>query len=353
MLVLETINAQIGPLDQEAMTVATDKWNAVAKPIASLGKLETLVEQIAGITGSPDVSIAKRCSTILCSDNGVVAEHVTQGGSEITTAIAGNIARGISSINVMCKPAGIDAFAVDLGMEHPSADPRVLDRNVMRGTGDIMLGPAMSCDQALEAVQKGIDLVGELKAQGYELIATGEMGIGNTTTSSAMTSVFLGMTPEEVTGKGAGLSERDYRHKIDVVRRAVEVNHPDPKDPVDVLAKLGGCDIAGLAGMYIGGAVHRVPVIVDGFICTVGAYTAAQLCPAVRPYLIPSHLSIEPAVQALEDALGFDPVIHGGMHLGEGTGAVCLVPLLDMALGLYNGTTYEDTGIDAYEVDPQ
>jgi len=353
MLDLSKTNAEIRPLDQDAMATARDRWNAVAKPIASLGKLETLVEQVAGIAGDPDVDIAKRCAVIVCSDNGVVAEGVTQGGSEVTSAIAGNIARGVSSINSLCEPAGIEVMAVDLGMEVPPTDPRVIDRNVARGTGDIALGPAMTEDQALQAIQVGMDLVGGLKAQGHRLIAAGEMGIGNTTTSSAMTAALLGLGPQEVTGRGAGLSDRDYRHKVDVVRRALEVNHPDPADPLEVLSRLGGFDIAGLAGIYLGAGVHRVPVVVDGFICDVAALTAVRLCPACRDYLLPSHLSAEPAVQALTDALGFDPVIHAGMHLGEGTGAVCLVPLLDMALSLYRGTTYADTGIAAYEVDPQ
>ncbi len=353
MLDFAKINESIQPLDRAAMAAARDRWNAVAKPIASLGKLEGLVEQIAGISGDPDVNIARRCAVVLCSDNGVVAEQVTQCGSEVTATVATNIAQGVSSINALCRPADIDAMAVDLGMATLPADPRILDRHVMLGTSDIAVGPAMTREQASRAIQAGIDLVAELKAQGYRLIAAGEMGIGNTTTSSAMAAVYLGVDPAQVTGRGAGLSDRDLHHKVEVVRTAIAVNQPDPAEPLDVLAKLGGCDIAGLVGMYLGAGVHRVPVIVDGFICVVAAVTAVRLCPSCRDFLLASHRSAEPAVRALEAELGLDPVIHAGMHLGEGTGAVCLVPLLDMALSLYNGTTFEATGIDAYEVDPQ
>ena len=351
MLDFSELDARIRPLDEGAMRASRDRWNAVAKPVGSLGRLEELVTQIAGLTGSPDVDVSRRCVAVVCSDNGVVAEGVTQGGSEITLAIADALAQGRSSVCAMCRPVGIDVVPVDVGMARPSADPRVLDRNVARGTGDILHEPAMSREQALEAVQVGVDLVGGLAREGYGLVATGEMGIGNTTTSSAMASVYLGASAEAVTGKGAGLSEADFRHKVEVVREAVAARRPDADDPVDVLAKLGGFDIAALAGMFLGGALWRVPVVMDGFISEVGALTAVRLCPSCRCAILPSHLSVEPAARALMDELGLDPVLHAGMHLGEGTGAVCLVPLLDMALSLYNGTTFEGAGVVAYDPD--
>lgn len=346
-------NASIAPLDASAMAAARDQWNAIAKPIGSLGRLEVLVEQIAGIQGTPSVDVSRRCVAVLCADNGVVAEGVTQGGQDITTTMADCIAAGASSVCAMCRPAGIDVVAVDMGMATPGTDPRIRNRSVGRGTGDIMLGPAMTRAQARQAIRAGIGLVEELKGEGYALVATGEMGIGNTTTTSAMASVLLGVPPREVTGRGAGLSQRGYLHKIQVVERAVKVNAPDAADPLDVLAKLGGFDIAGLVGMYLGGGVHRVPIIVDGVISTLAAYVATLLCPECRHFMLGSHLSVEPAASLLMDRLGLDPILHVGMHLGEGTGAVCLVPLLDMALSLYGGTTFRQTGIKAYEVDPQ
>lgn len=345
--------AGIAPLDQAAVCAAHEHWNALAKPIASLGKLEIAVERIAGLTGDPDVDVSRRCAVIFCADNGVVAEGVTQGGQDITTAMTNAIAGGTSSVCSMCRPEGIDVFAVDLGVATPGTDPHIVDWHVARGTRDIMLGPAMTRDQAVEAILKGIRAVEVLHQRSYQLIAAGEMGIGNTTTTSAMASVLLGVDAREVTGRGAGLSERDYAHKVEVVERAVAVNCPDPADPLDVLAKLGGFDIAGLIGLYIGGAKYRVPVIVDGVITDLAAYVATLICPECRVAMLPSHLSAEPAAKILMDRLSFDPILHAGMHLGEGTGAVCLVPLLDMALSLYRGTTFADNGIVAYVENPQ
>ena len=353
MIDFQALNAQLMPFDEAAARHAVDKWNAVAKPIASLGKLEDIVVQLAGISGSEDVDISKRVVVVMCADNGVVAQGVTQCGSEVTTIIADSVARGRSSVCSMCRPVHIDTLAVDIGMAKAPSEPGVLDRCIARGTGDISVGPAMTREQACQAIQVGIDLVGDLKAQGYRLIATGEMGIGNTTTSSAVASVLLGLPVEQVTGKGAGLSDEGLERKVSVIKRAIAVNGPDSHDALDVLAKLGGFDIAGLVGLFVGGAVHRVPIVIDGFISILAAYVADKLCPACARAMVPSHISTEPATCMLAERLGVEPIIHAGMHLGEGTGAVCLVPLLDMALSLYDGSTFDSSGIDAYEVDPQ
>ncbi|MDD7203124.1 MAG: nicotinate-nucleotide--dimethylbenzimidazole phosphoribosyltransferase [Coriobacteriales bacterium] len=353
MIDFQALNAQLAPFDEAAARRAVDKWNAVAKPIASLGKLEDIVVQLAGISGSEDVDISKRVVVVMCADNGVVAQGVTQCGSEVTTIIADSVARGRSSVCSMCRPVHIDTLSVDMGMAKAPSEPGVLDRCIARGTGDISVGPAMTREQACQAIQVGIDLVGDLKAQGYRLIATGEMGIGNTTTSSAVASVLLGLPVEQVTGKGAGLSDEGLERKVSAIKRAIAVNGPDSHDALDVLAKLGGFDIAGLVGLFVGGAVHRVPIVIDGFISILAAYVAAQLCPACAQTMVPSHISTEPATRMLAERLGVEPIIHAGMHLGEGTGAVCLVPLLDMALSLYDGSTFDSSGIDAYEVDPQ
>ena len=349
----DDICAHIEPPDEAARNAARAKWNAVAKPIASLGALETMVEQIAALVGTPDVHIDKRAVVVLCADNGVVAQGVSQSGPEITTLIAGSVARGTSSVCKMAHTAHIDAFSVDMGMCEPSPEPEVIDRSIARGTGDISQGPAMSRNQALQALLTGIELVGAFKTRGYQILATGEMGIGNTTTSSAMTAAFFGLSADEVTGRGAGLSDAGLARKRAAIARALRVNAPAAHDPVDVLAKLGGFDIAGLAGMFIGGAVHRVPIVVDGFISTLAAYVAWRIAPACRCAMIPSHISTEPATRLLLEALQLEPIIHAGMHLGEGTGAVCLIPLLDATLALYNGTTFEQTGMEAYEVNPQ
>lgn len=347
----EGIPTQVEGLDAEALRAARDKWNAVAKPIGSLGELELMVEKIAGLTGSADVVIDKRAIIVLCADNGVVAQGVSQSESDITTVIAGSVARGISSVCKMAHTANIDAYSVDMGMLTPSDVPGVIDRSVARGTGDISLGPAMTREQAIQAIRTGIDLVGYFKERGYQILATGEMGIGNTTTSSAMTAAFTGRSVEDVTGRGAGLSDAGLVRKRDAIARALAVNEPNPDDALDVLSKLGGFDIAGLAGMFIGGAVHRIPIVIDGYISALAAYTAQRLCPGCTCAMLASHVSAEPAARKLLEELGVTAVIHAGMRLGEGTGAVCLIPLLDAALALYNGTTFDDTGIEAYEVD--
>ena len=350
---LSEVSRQIDPLDEVLLATARDKWNAVAKPIGSLGEFELMIEKIAALTGTVDVDIAKRAVVVLCADNGVVAQGVSQSESDITTVIAGSVARGVSSVCRMAQAGNTDAFSVDMGMKVASDVPGVIDRSIARGTGDISQGPAMSTEQALEALRAGVELVAYFKERGYKMLATGEMGIGNTTTSSAMAAAFLGLPVDVVTGRGAGLSDAGLKRKRAAIERALSVNGPDPNDALDVLSKLGGFDIAGLAGMFIGGALYRIPIVIDGFISALAAYTAARLCPACTCAMIGSHVSAEPAAHMLLEGLGIEPVIRAGLRLGEGTGAVLMFPLLDAALALYNGTTFDATGIEAYEVNPQ
>lgn len=331
---------------------AHERWNQIAKPVGSLGELERLVERIAALTGDEHVDVNKRCVVVLCADNGVVAQGVSQSGADVTRLIAANAVRGISSINKMCEPVGMDCVPVDMGMFEPLPLDGLRDCRIAAGTGDISLGPAMTREQALEAIRVGVELVGGLADKGYRLVATGEMGIGNTTTSTAMTCAFVGADPSELTGPGTGLSPEGVRHKAEVIRRALDVNMPDPSDPLDVLSKLGGFDIAAMCGLFLGGAVHRVPVVIDGFISAVAAYCAWRLRPECKGAMLSSHLSAEPGAAVLLERMGLSPVIHANMHLGEGTGAACLVPLLDMALNLYTtGPTLYDCGITTYKVD--
>lgn len=349
-MIIDKVRQTIKPLDEQAMKGAWDAWNSVAKPIGSLGALEEIIVKLAGIYGTPKVNIGKRKIVPFCADNGVVCEGVTQCGQEVTGLVAGNMGRGQSSVCVMGRIANADVMPVDMGMIAPVEG--VLDRHIARGTSNMACGPAMTRDQALEAVQVGIDVVSDLVAQGCGLVITGEMGIGNTTSSAAIACALLGLDPEYAVGRGAGLSNDGLQKKIDAVVRALSVNQPDPDDALDCLAKVGGFDIAGIAGAFIGGALNRVPVLVDGFISAVGALVAMRICPECRPYMIFTHTSAEPAFQAVMDALDGDPVIDAGMRLGEGTGAVCLLPMIDMALALYSGgTSFDGLGIDAYEVD--
>lgn len=343
---------QIAPADTTAACRARSAWNAVAKPIGSLGLLEDVVVRIAALTGSEQVDISKRCVVVLCADNGVVAQGVSQSGPEVTSVVAKNIARGISSVCQMAAPFGIECIAVDMGMHHCPDDERILRRAVAAGTNDITCGPAMTRAQALQAVRTGIDLVGELAQKGHRLIAVGEMGIGNTTTAAAVACALTGMSPQQLVGRGAGLSDAGLARKTAAVQRALEVNAPQACDPLDVLAKVGGFDLAGMCGMFLGGAVCRVPVVIDGLVSSVAALSATLLRPECACALVPSHLSAEPAAQMVMNRLGLTPPIQAGLHLGEGTGAVCMIALLDAALALYRGTTFADCGLVPYEVRP-
>ena len=336
-------------LDERAAAACRAHWDSIAKPLGSLGLLEDAVARIAGIRGDPEVRLEKRAVLAMCADNGIVAEGVTQSGQEVTALVAANMAKGIANVNAMARVARADVFAVDVGIAGPVDAPGLIDRRVRCGTANMAQGPAMTRAEAERAVQTGIDLVGELKAQGYDIIATGEMGIGNTSTSSALVSVFLDQPVEAVTGRGAGLSGAGLRRKQEAIRRAIAVNRPDPSDAMDALFKVGGLDIAALAGAFIGAAVHRVPVVIDGFISAAAALSAVRICPEARGFLLASHVSGEPAGRMVLDALGLEAPLHARMSLGEGTGAVALFPLLDMALAIYHqNSTFEKIHLEAY-----
>ena len=340
---------QIAPPDEKAMAAARDHWNSIAKPIGSLGLLEDAVTQIAGLTGSPRVKLGKRAVLVFCADNGVVAEGVTQTGQEVTALVAGNMVKHDSSVCRMGEVARADVFPVDMGMIAPAEGVR--DCHIRRGTGNLAKELAMTRVEAEKAVLTGIQLVGELKAEGYGVVATGEMGIGNTTTSSAMMAAFLGLEPAEVTGRGAGLSDEGLRRKIAAIEAGLRLHKPDPADALDVLSKVGGLDIAGICGAFLGGAIHRIPVLVDGFISAVGALAAQRLAPESRHAMLAAHVSAEPASKRLLDELGLKPMITAGLRLGEGTGAVAALPLLDMALAVYDGmVTFDNIGMEAYDV---
>lgn len=242
---LEEALRQITPPDERAGQEAKARWDSIAKPLGSLGLLEEAVIRIAALTGSARVALDRRCAAVFCADNGVVAEGVTQTGSEVTAVVAENFTRGDASVCAMARAARCDVIPVDIGVARDLSGEGLVVHKLGYGTGNIARGPAMTREQALDAITFGISLVGELKQKGYRIVATGEMGIGNTTTSSAVTAALLGLPAEEVTGRGAGLTSEGLAHKIKTVERALVVNHPDPNDGVDVLAKVGGFDLAG------------------------------------------------------------------------------------------------------------
>ena len=349
-MTLEEVIQGIVPADQEAMRRAKARWDSIAKPLGSLGALEDAVIRIAGMTGSPDVDISKRAVVVMCADNGVVAEGVTQTGQEVTAIVAENMSTGDTSVCAMSRAAGAEVVPVDIGTVTPLKGARIRQKCVRRGTANMTQGPAMSREEAVQAILAGVEIAQELRGQGVNLLATGEMGIGNTTTSSALAAVLLNRPVEDMTGRGAGLSSEGLQRKIRAIETAVRVNRPDPGDVLDVLHKVGGLDIAGLAGVFLGGALCRTPVLVDGFISSVAALVAARLCPQCKDYMLGSHASEEPASKLVLSELGLRPFLYAGMRLGEGTGAVAVMPLLDMGLAVYREmTTFEDTNIEAYQ----
>ena len=343
---LEQVIRQIRPLDEHAMEQAKKQWNSIAKPLHSLGKLEEHIIRIAGITGDPDVKIEEKALIVMCADNGVVEEGVTQTGQEVTAIVAENFLSGETSAAIMCKKAGARILPIDIGM---AGKTKVPDHKVACGTRNFAKEPAMTREEALQSILTGVRIVEEQKKAGVELLATGEMGIGNTTTSSAVLAALLQIDSEKVTGRGAGLTSAGLSRKIQVIRRGLALHDPDPQDGLDVLSKVGGLDLAGMAGAFIGGALYRIPMVIDGVISAAAALAAVTICPAAAGYMLASHVSREPAHQMVLDRLGLTPVIHGQMCLGEGTGAVALFPLLDMAAAVYGRMrTFQDIQIEEY-----
>lgn len=347
-MTLEEAIARIEPLDKRAMEIAQKRWDSIAKPLHSLGKLETVLTQIAGITKDPQIDLSKRALIAMCADNGIVEEGVTQSGQEVTAIVAENFLRGDTTVCAMCRQSHAEVFPVDIGMV---TDTKVrTDHKIAYGTKNMTKGPAMTREEAIRGIEAGISMAEELKAQGYQILATGEMGIGNTTTSSAVACVLLDRPVEEMTGRGAGLTSQGLCRKIEAIRSAIEKNQPDPTDPLDVLAKVGGFDIAGMTGVFLGGAALHIPVVMDGFISCVAALIAMRICPAAGDYILASHASKEPAAHLILEHMKKEAILHADMCLGEGTGAVALFPILDMAAVVYHSmSTFEDIHVEQYE----
>ena len=341
---------KIIPPDAQIYAQVKASWDKIAKPLDGLGQFETMFAQIGAITGSSSLSIEKKVILTMCADNGIVAEGVSQSGQEVTAVVAGFMGQQASSVGKMARRSGVDVIPVDIGINTKETLPGVRDCKVMQGTRDFLQEPAMTEEEALQALSVGIDLVRECKDKGYQLIGTGEMGIGNTTTSSAVTAALLQCEAEEVTGRGAGLTDQGLTRKQQVVRTALETYDLWHADAFTVLQTVGGLDIAGLTGMCIGGALWHIPIVLDGVISMAAALVAEHLFPGVREYLLPSHLGKEPAAVKLADALQLSPVIHAGMALGEGTGAVMMFTLLDMAMSIYGqSATFSEIAVEQYK----
>ncbi|MBP5605340.1 MAG: nicotinate-nucleotide--dimethylbenzimidazole phosphoribosyltransferase, partial [Ruminiclostridium sp.] len=279
------------PVDKCAGERARERWNSIAKPLGSLGLLEDAVVKLAQIQRTENVKLGRRLCVVMCADNGVVCEGVTQSDSSVTALCADEIAAGRSNVNVIADTVNAEVLAVDIGT---AAGTAALDRKIAEGTKNIAAGAAMSREEAEKAIQTGIDLAREARSDGFDVIVVGEMGIGNTTTSAAVTSVLLGIPPSVTAGRGAGLDDKRLAHKIDVIAQSIAVNAPDPHSALDVLAKVGGFDIAGMAGLYIGCAECGTAAVIDGVVSAAAALAAERLVPGCKNYMIAGHVSAEP-----------------------------------------------------------
>ena len=339
----------IRPGDRAAAEEAKSRWDSIAKPLGSLGTLEEMIVRIAALQESAEVHLERRVLLVFCADHGVTAQGVSQCGSEVTARVAVALAEGRSSVSPMAERADCLVVPADIGIRDFSGHPGVRNLRVRNGTDDFSRGPAMSRGECLRAMERGAELVREFAEDGTELFAVGEMGIGNTTAAAALAAALLNMPPDAVVGRGAGLGRAGLERKKAAVHRALEVNRPDPNDIPGLLAKVGGLEISAMCGAFLAAAACRKPVIIDGVISAVAALCAVRLCPDAAEALLPSHVSAEPAGREILKALGLHAPLDAGMFLGEGAGAVMLLPLLDLALSLYrSGQDFARLGIEAY-----
>ena len=340
---------QIEKPDLSAYLAAKSHWDSIAKPLGSFGDLEEMIQKIASIQHSADVDISKRKAVVFCADHGIVEEGVTQCGSDVTAICAKAIADGTSNVNAIAREFHTEVLAVDIGMNTNAETDRIIQKKIASGTRNFTKEPAMTEEQTKAAVKTGMDLVRDLKASGTRIIVSGEMGIGNTTSASAIAAVLLHLPPETVTGRGSGLSDAGLSRKISTIRSGIELHRPSAADPLYLLQTLGGLEIAGMTGLFLGGAVYQIPVIIDGVISAAAAAIAYQLNPLCAEYMLASHCSGEPAASGLLHMMHLKPVIDAGLRLGEGTGGLLLLPLLDGALALYrHAHKFDDEPIERY-----
>ena len=343
-MTLEHLLGRIGPLDEAAMMAAQERQSQLAKPPGSLGRLEDLSVQLAGITGRVYNRIENAHLLVFAADNGVVAEGVSSAPQSVTLRQTINLTRAKTGASVLAKHFGCGLTVCDVGVAADVPEPAVRNRKIAYGTRNIVRGPAMTREQAIRAILTGAELAMETQA---DVIGIGEMGIGNTTTSSAVLSVLLGVEPELVTGRGGGVTDEGFVRKREVIKTAIRINRPDRNDVVDVLSKVGGFDLAAMCGAFLGAAASRRPVVIDGFISAVAALCAVRLCPGVRDYLVPSHASYEIGYRLAMEELGLRPILLLDMRLGEGSGCPIVFEVLKAACAVINDmATFDQAGIE-------
>lgn len=341
---LDALVREVLPLDRGTMTAAEEYQARLAKPPGSLGRLEEISIQLAGITGRVHNALNKKQLLVFAADNGVVAEGVSSAPQSVTKQQTINLMRGKTGAAVLAKHFGCGLTVCDVGVNADIYESTVLNRKIAYGTQNICTGPAMTREQTLQAILTGAEIARTVDA---DVIGVGEMGIGNTTTSSAVLAVLLGADVEAVTGRGGGITEESFRKKKAVIRTAIEVNRPDRDDLVGVLSKVGGFDLAAMCGAFLGAAAARRPAVIDGLISAAAALCAVRLCPNVRGYLVPSHASFEIGYRLAMEAMDLRPLFDLGMRLGEGSGCPLAFQVLDAACAVINDmATFDEAGIN-------
>lgn len=347
-LLEQTIEKIPSCLDERAFAAANDRLANQAKPAGSLGVMETVSARLAAIKGTIDVKLSNKQIVTCAGDHGVTQEGVSLFPSEVTPQMVYNFVNDGASVNVIARHAGARVNVADIGVDHEfEPDLPIFHKKVRRGTANFAKEPAMTRDEAIASIEAGIEIVNELHAkEPVDLLGTGDMGIGNTTPSSAIIAVFSGIRVESLTGRGTGIDDAALANKIRVIEQAIALHKPDPQDPIDVLSKVGGLEIGGLAGLVLGAAANGIPVICDGLISTAGALIATELAPAAKNYLFASHKSVETGHMFMLEKMGLEPLIDLKFRLGEGTGAAVCMELLDLSTRvLADIKTFEEVGI--------
>lgn len=351
-LLKETISKITEP-DEKAKEKTREKWDKLLKPIGSLGALEEITIKISGMTGKTINKFDKKAVVVMCSDNGVVDEGVSSAPQVFTKVLANGMPKGLTGVATLGKYTGTDIFTVDLGIKGEVNNPEILDRKIAEGTNNFTKGPAMTYEDAVKSIEIGIEVGDELFSKGYDILGTGEVGIGNTSTAAAVVSCISELDVDLICGKGAGLTDEQHLNKRDLIKQGIALNKPNKNDPIDVISKVGGFDIGGMCGLCLSAAKNKKPVVIDGFISGAAALCATHLSPHVSEYIIPSHLSAEPGAKYVFDELGLKPILNLEMRLGEGSGCPLAFQIIEAAeYTLENMGTHDDVSMsDSYLID--
>lgn len=348
----DTAGVRITDIDAESKARAATRADNLLMPRRALGKLLLLGEKVAGITGYDSMDLARKMIIVMAGDHGVTAEGVSAYPSEVTGQMVRGFSAGVAGINVLGRHAGIEVRVVDMGCRADLSDlvatGALIDARVGPGTANMRRGPAMTGEQALRCIARGVDIARSLAAEEVRMLGTGDMGIGNTTPSTAIAALATGLPVAALTGRGTGIDDARLAHKIEVIVESIAVNHPDPSDPIDILSKVGGFEIGGIAGLVLGAAESRIPIVIDGVISTAGAMIAWLIEPRLTEYIFAAHRSVEQAQAAMLARMGLDPILDLGMRLGEGTGCALAMPIIEAgAKVIKEMATFAEAGVSA------